>query len=370
MQNRKTIFIVVGRLGKNLVQSKILPVSESGIFTKIYVFSEENGINVKGVKYIILPSLIRRLRPTYLKRIVRILYEPLQLIVYSWRYRPSIIHGYFTNPKGLNSLIASKLTKTHCVISIIGGKEEVETAFFLKQISRPFVLWMLKNATHVTTKGKKDNEYLIRSGVDKDKISVFNGAIDLERFKYNGELKDIDIIFAGIFDKFKGALRALSVVQNVIIKLPEIRAVFIGKGPLFIEVIQEAAKRGLTNNVDFSGFVNDVPAYFKRSKILLFPSSNEGLSTAMLEAMACRCVPITSDVGNQTEAAVHEYNSIVINDYNDLETFSSQITRLLTDKNTLNILAENAERTILTKYSPQVQSQICKRFYTPLVNKN
>ena len=49
MQNSKTIFIVVGRLGKNLVQSKILPVFASGIFAKIYVFSEETGISIEGV---------------------------------------------------------------------------------------------------------------------------------------------------------------------------------------------------------------------------------------------------------------------------------------------------------------------------------
>ena len=95
---------------------------------------------------------------------------------------------------------------------------------------------MLKKAQHVTTKGKKDNEYLFRFGVNENKTSVFNGVIRSEnRFECNGELKDIDILFAGVFDKFrKGPQRALSVIQNVITQFPEIRAVFIGKGP-FIE---------------------------------------------------------------------------------------------------------------------------------------
>lgn len=368
-QNQRTIFIVVGRLGKNLVQSKVLPVCEAAIFSNIFVFSEEPGIPAGGVDYITLPRWLRELKPAILKRLVRILFEPLQLIYYSWKLKPCIIHGYFTNPKGLNSLIASKITHTNCIISIIGGKEEVETAFFIKQFSLPFVIWMLKQVQHITTKGNKDNTYLINLGVDKNKISTFNGAIDVTRFKYNGKEKDIDIIFAGIFDRFKGANRAVAIINNVIKELTEINAVFIGMGPLLNDMIREAEKLRLSKNIFFKGYVNDAHEYFKRSKILLFPSSNEGLSTAMLEAMACRCVPIISDVGNQTEAAFHEYNSIVVSDYNDLETFSYQVIRLLNNNSLLNTLAENAEKTIHDKYSPKVQGNICRSFYSPLIVK-
>ena len=90
----------------------------------------------------------------------------------------------------------------------------------------------------------------------------------------------------------------------------------------------------------------------------------------MLEAMGCRCVPVTSDVGNQTEAAVNEYNSIVIADYNDLKGFSSQVIRLLNNKILLSKFTKNAEKTIHNKYSPEVQGQICKSFYSSLIVKN
>jgi glycosyltransferase involved in cell wall biosynthesis len=89
----------------------------------------------------------------------------------------------------------------------------------------------------------------------------------------------------------------------------------------------------------------------------------------MLEAMACRCVPITSDVGNQTDAALNGYNSIVIPDFNDVQSFSEQAVSLLKDQNQLNRLAENAEKTIKNKYTPEVQAQICKRFYSQLIRE-
>jgi glycosyltransferase involved in cell wall biosynthesis len=360
----------VGRLGKNLVVSKTMPVVSCGIFSHVYIFKEEIGFKVNGAEYIILPAFVQCIRPAFLKKMVRTFYEPLQLLFYAWRFRPAIIHGYYVLPKGLNSLIASKLSRCQCIISIIGGKEEIETSFFIQRFSRPIIIWLLKKANHVTTKGKQDNEYLFRYGVKKEKTSIFNGAIDTKRFCYHGENKDIDILFAGYFDEFKGPHRAIEIIHRVSVKLPEIRALFIGNGPMYHSILEKVINLGLSKYITFAGYVDDSENYFIRSKIIIFPSANEGLSTAMLEAMACRCVPITSDVGNQTEAALHEYNSIVISDFNDVRSFSEHAVRLLEDHNFLNHLAKNAEKTIQNKYTPEAQGKLCKRLYSSLTILN
>ena len=370
MAGRNSIFIVVGRLGKNLIVSKTLPVIACGVFSHIYIFSEEAGIEIDGADYITLPKFVRLIWPGFLNRIVRIVYEPLQLLFYAWHFRPAIIHGYYSIPKGLNSLIASKLSSSQCVISIIGGKEEIETAFFIQRFSQPLIIWLLKRANHLTTKGRKDNEYLLQFGIKEEKITIFNGAIDTKRFCYRGENKNIDLLFVGNFDKFKGPQRALEIIQKVSEELPDIRAIFIGKGPLYQNILEKTVTLGLSANITFKGYVYDSENYFKRSHILIFPSSNEGLSTAMLEAMACRCVTITSDVGNQTEAAIHDYNSIVIPDFNDIQSFSEHAVSLLKNHDQLNHLALNAEKTILSKYTPEAQGQICQQFYSKLIRIN
>ncbi len=205
----------------------------------------------------------------------------------------------------------------------------------------------------------------------RKKKSVFSTGLSIQKdFAIRGENKDIDLLFAGYFDEYKGPQRALEIIHRVSEELPGIRALFIGKGPLYHSITERANELGLSENITFAGYVNDAENYFKRSHILLFPSANEGLSTAMLEAMACRCVTITSDVGNQTEAALHNHNSIVISDWNDLEGFSSNAIRLLNDKILLNRLAENGEKTILGKYTPEAQGRICQRFYAMLLLGN
>lgn len=367
MARRNSLFIVVGRLGPNLVVSKALPAISSRIFDRVIIFSENQGLPVIGAEYITLPAFIRKMKPVLARKLFRIIYEPLQLTFYAWRYRPAVIHGYYSLPKGLNGLIAAKLSGSRCIISIIGSKEEIERSFFIKRYSRRFIMWYLRKADHLTTKGRKDNEYLSNYGFDEARISIFNGAIDTNRFCYEEEEKDIDILFAGYFDEFKGPQRALEILAKVKSVKPGIRSVFIGQGPLFESMVEKAASLGLSGTITFAGQVNDAENYFKRSGILLFPSSNEGLSTAMLEAMACGCIPVTSDVGNQTEAAKNEYNSLVIPDYHDMDAFAGNIIRLLENKELMKTLSDNAQKTIHAKYTPEEQGKICKLFYSQLM---
>jgi hypothetical protein len=53
-----------------------------------------------------------------------------------------------------------------------------------------------------------------------------------------------------------------------------------------------------------------------------------------------------------------------------MQSFSENAIRLLNDKKQLNRLAGNAEKTILSKYTPEAQGQLCKQFYLQLTRGN
>jgi glycosyltransferase involved in cell wall biosynthesis len=367
MTKKNAIFIVVGRLGKNLVLSKTWPILYSDFFKDIYVFCETEFNTIPGINFITLPKIIRNIKLPFIKKIIRIIFEPLQLIIKSYKLKPSIIHGFYILPKGVNCLIASKFSKSICIISIIGGKEEIETSLPINFISKFINIQLLKSANFITTKGLRDNQYLIENGINQNKISIFNGAINANKFCYKGESKDIDILFSGYFDINKGPQRALQIVNKVITELRDLKVVFIGTGPLLKIMIKQAQELGLSKKIIFRGFVDNPEYYYKHAKILVFPSANEGLSTAMLEAMACQCVPVTSNVGNQTEAAIHNINSIVISDFKDIASFTSEIIRLLKDLDLWSKLALNAERRIFDKYSVEAQAEIYKNICSQLL---
>ena len=120
------VFVVLGRLGRNLSVSKLAPICSIGRIKKVYAFCESEGIAFnEKLSYITLPEFITGIKPVFFIRIIRWFYEPLQLFFYTIKYHPDYINGVYILPKGLYSFIISRLLNRRCIISIIGWNEEV-----------------------------------------------------------------------------------------------------------------------------------------------------------------------------------------------------------------------------------------------------
>lgn len=362
MVSNKTIFFVVGRLGESLVYSKIVPFIKTGYFDKIYCFKETEGIKIGNVEYRTLPIWIKKIKIGFIKKLIRQLYEPIQLLIYTLKYKPVYINGIFTLPKGLNAVIVGLLTGTKSIVSVIGGTIEIDTYYKFKLFWMNLNLWMLKTCDIVTTKGSKITKYLIENGIDEKKIFEFNGFINTKTFCISKRSeREIDILFVGTFRRLKGPDKIVKIIKRLSVKFPNIIAIFLGDGYLFNQVKKQIITLGLTNNIFLKGHVKDTVKFYQKAKILVIPSRSEGLSTSMLEAMACGCVPVVSNVGNMTEAAHNEINSFVVDDYTDIDTFVKYVKILLENSNRRDEMAQNAIQTVKTYYSLLPQTMIAKQ---------
>lgn len=357
---QKVLFVVVGRLGKTLTLSKILPIVETKIFDKVFVFREEVGFIVEGVEYITLPFL-KRINNKHFKRLLRLIIEPVQLFFYSVKYRPLLINGYQLLPKGIYSFIVAKLTFTKCMISSIGGIPEIDTYSKHKWLFRSLNVFTLKHSDLITTKGKIVTDYIISRGVDKSKIHVFNGAIDTNKFNYAKQIeKNIDAIFVGKLSKLKGPDRFVDIIEGLVNKGNIINSVIVGEGEMYNEVVKTIQKKKLENYIKLSGHVEETQDLFKHSKMIIMPSSSEGLATAMLEAMACECVPIVSNVGCMQEAALHYETAMVVDNYKDINKFVEYAELIFSDKELRNNMAKKGRELIHAKYTIENQAKLFK----------
>jgi glycosyltransferase involved in cell wall biosynthesis len=217
-------------------------------------------------------------------------------------------------------------------------------------------LFILKHSDVVTTKGKIVTEFLIKNKINSEKIFTLNGAITAKFSEAQNDYnKDIDILFCGNFSNLKGPDRVLEVIENVIKDNKNIKATFLGEGNLFDRIESEIRLKKYSN-IFLQGHVKNTEHYYKKSKLLLMPSTSEGLSTAMLEAMSCGCVPIVSNVGAMTEAAHHDLNAMVVEGYDNISDFTKFTNELLNDNNKRTRLATNGKKMVLSKYTPEAQS--------------
>ena len=91
------------------------------------------------------------------------------------------------------------------------------------------------------------------------------------------------------------------VVIDVLPSLPEnIHYIICGTGKLYDEYIEQAKKLNVANRLHLLGYRDDVIKIMKSCDIFIFPSKREGLSVALMEAMACGLPCIVSNIrGNK-----------------------------------------------------------------------
>ncbi len=125
---------------------------------------------------------------------------------------------------------------------------------------------------------------------------VLPNVIDYPRFHTAKPLSQYDdakltILFLGRLVPRKGCRLLLQAAARLAsdTSLPPFRVVICGKGPLLGQLQQFVAEHGLSEVVEFTGFVSeqDKPRYYASADIAVFPSrGGESFGIVLLEAMA------------------------------------------------------------------------------------
>lgn len=346
-------------MGKSLIISKAEPFINHPSVSHLYIFSEKEAHPIPKTSYITLPGWITGFKPAFIARFIRRFAEPVQLVHYARKIKPDIINGYHLIPKGINSLLAARLSGSKSILSVIGGIPEIETYGLLRYLFKQLNLLALKKTDLITTKGSIVNSYLDRYAIPSSKIMVYNGSIDFKKFSFNPlTSKDIDILFVGTFRNLKGPDRVLHIISALKKDFSELKAYLVGQGYLFDECKRLSSVLGISENIVFTGHTDNPSGYFQKSKIFVLPSRSEGLPTSMLEAMACGCVPVVSNVGNIRDAARHKVNAFLVDDFSDINSFVQYIKILLSDEPLRKLMAEQGIQTVKDNYSIARQAKI------------
>jgi glycosyltransferase involved in cell wall biosynthesis len=99
----------------------------------------------------------------------------------------------------------------------------------------------------------------------------------------------------------------LAVVQAVLERHPEAWAVLIGRGAG--EYCYSRLPQSIAGRLKTFEHRSDVLAFLQASDVFLFPSLNEGMPNALIEAMAAGCPVVASDISPIKEVFPPAYNS-------------------------------------------------------------
>ena len=147
-----------------------------------------------------------------------------------------------------------------------------------------------------------------------------------------------------------------------------LHALIVGGGRRIDEVKALAASLGLADVVHFLGPRPDVPDLLHAMDIFVLPSYSEGLSLALLEAMAAGLPVIATAVGGTPEVVTDGGNGLLIPP-RDAAALAAALERLLGDPDFARRLGANARDHVREHYSLDRLGREINEIYGELVEK-
>lgn len=157
------------------------------------------------------------------------------------------------------------------------------------------------------------------------------------------------ITFVGRLIHGKGVIHLLESLRKI--NDNNIVLVIVGDGGEMNNLKKYAQEHNLENIVDFIGSVDFGKAIsiLKSSDVFVNPSYSEGLPTSVLEAGACKCPIIATDVGGTSEIITHKKSGIIIPPKNNQALIES-LNMLLNSPQKCKFFSENARKEIESKF--------------------
>ncbi|MGH7777234.1 MAG: glycosyltransferase, partial [Candidatus Dormibacterales bacterium] len=145
------------------------------------------------------------------------------------------------------------------------------------------------------------------------------------------------LLFVGRLERLKGvevALRAFAMAADR--RHPDVRFLILGEDSLdageseMARLRAIAAELGISSRVEFRGSVGhaQLPHYYAASEACLMPSYSESFGLVGLEAQACGCPVIASDVAGLASVVRDEVTGYLVRGDDPVE-YASRIGRLL-----------------------------------------
>jgi glycosyltransferase involved in cell wall biosynthesis len=330
---------------------------------------------VRGVKIFTITSLVRRLSPVNDLRAFISIYQLLK------RIKPRVVHTH-TSKAGILGRWAAYLARVPIIIHTPHG--HVFYGYFNRVLAGVFIL-MEKYTSFITHKivtltDKEQEEHLQFKIAPKDRFMTIHSGVALEKYSPSiihrdhikdlkaqlGLLEDDPIVgTVGRLTPVKGHEYLIKAAGKILNNFPETRFLLIGAGELRGYLEELCGELGVSRNVLFLGWRDDIPALLSLTDIFVLPSLNEGMGRVLVEAMALSKPIVAFRVGGVPNLIQNSENGILIPP-RDIDGLAQAITTLLADRDLMEKMGANGKEKV-PSYSAENMTRKIEILYETLL---
>jgi glycosyltransferase involved in cell wall biosynthesis len=285
--------------------------------------------------------------------------------------RPGVVHGYLLRGNFYGA-VAARAAGVPVVITSKRGLHEpagvaerlaVRVSNRLSNIvtgNSPAVLDFTRSVEHAPTLAME----MIPSGIDTGR---FEPAVS-QSLRAELGIDDAPVVGTAItFRPRKGFRMLFEAFAQVHAKNPRARLLIAGVDAWEPVPQQLARDLGILDAVVLLGRRSDMPDVLATFDVFVLPSESEGMSNAILEAMAMRLPVVATAVGG-APVVIDEGKSGFLVDYPDSDTLALRLGMLLGDAARRREVGEAARETVLSDYSAEAMVGSMESLYDRLLS--
>jgi glycosyltransferase involved in cell wall biosynthesis len=145
----------------------------------------------------------------------------------------------------------------------------------------------------------------------------------------------------------------VAAMPRVLQALPQAQLLVAGRGPLLDALKAQAQSLGVAHAVHLLGAREDVQVLYQLADLFVFPSLYEGLSVALLEALANGLPAVVSDIPQNREIA-DGLSAVRFTPVGDVEAIARGIIELCGTRESATQAARLASANVQARFSPDV----------------
>ena len=235
--------------------------------------------------------------------------------------------------------------------SIFSKGRQIDYSWLMIVILKFTNRFAARHADKVIVVSKEMLECARYAGAKERRLILIHNPIDLAKFyslrdKKRHQLNQKICLYVGALRPVKGVQYLLEAIPEVLQNTPDTFFMIVGDGPLKGELEQLSSKLNITDSISFRGNLKreDLLEYYNLAEVFIIPSINEPQGIVVLEALACGCPVIGTNVGGIPEMVKNGENGILVppRDYINL---GRAIIRLLSDEKLFKDYSINAINT-------------------------
>ena len=239
---------------------------------------------------------------------------------------PDIVHAHCAYPDGRAAIEYGSQTGRPVVITVHGS--DVKILPKLKSQWRQQIVEALTQAAAVIVVSQELCREVVQLGVPADKVRYIPNGVDCRLFAAPGshqpDKEGWRLLYVGRFVEAKGLRVLLAALAKVRGQGRDVSLTLIGGHPAtgtadpFLPQVKDL---NLSAHVSFEDAVpwEELPSYMAAADLFVLPSFSEGLTTSLVEAMACGLPVVATRCGGPEEVVNEEVGRLVaVGDAEDL----------------------------------------------------